>query len=156
MISVGWCISCISQKNASNIIGFISYIIIIFLQASDAAYYQDWKSVKNEVSALKKRPAFQLPIFAQMACLVVIAICTTTVISSNLHWLLEHVCTNHACMGIEYGTFFWKISNCLPFLRSTNVLLCKSWSDVPKNREQQRCFHLGWNAMLCNKTKRGE
>ena len=34
-------------KNASNIIGFIFYIIvIIFLQASDAAYYQDWKSVK--------------------------------------------------------------------------------------------------------------
>lgn len=76
-------------KNASSTIGFIFYIIvIIFLQASDAAYYQDWKSVKNEVSALKKRPAFQLPIFAQMACLVVIAICTTTVISSNLHWLL--------------------------------------------------------------------
>ena len=92
-------------KNASNIIGFIFYIIvIIFLQASDAAYYQDWKSVKNEVSALKKRPAFQLPIFAQMACLVVIAICTTTVISSNLHWLLEHVCTNHA-WGLNMGHF---------------------------------------------------
>ena len=92
-------------KNASNIIGFIFYIIvIIFLQASDAAFYQDWKSVKNEVSALKKRPAFKLPIFAQMACLVVIAICTTTVISSNLHRLLEHVCTNHA-WGLNMGHF---------------------------------------------------